>query len=191
MKQLSKTYFLTTSFFVAGLMLTACDGAREVIGAANTPPDEFAVVTRAPLSMPSDYGLRPPKAGAKRPQETTVLETARENLLRNRASRVMVPKEQSGSGAEAVILKKAGATNQAQGIRELIDKEASILASKDESITDKIMFWRSPAQPGTIVDAKSEKKRLRNNAALGAMSTKGRTPQVTRRSRGFLEGVLK
>jgi len=191
MKQLPKTLFLMFCFLASGLILTSCDSAREAIGAANNPPDEFAVVTRAPLSMPSDYGLRPPRAGAKRSQETSVLETARQKLLPNRTSRVMVSKKPVGSSVEAVILKKAGATNRAQGIRELIDQETSILASKDESFTDKIMFWRSPPQPGTVVDPKAEKKRLRNNAALGAMPTKGRTPQITRRSRGFLEGVFK
>ncbi len=120
-----------------------------------------------------------------------MLETAREQLLHNRTSRVLVSKDPVGSGAEAVILKKAGATKQDKGIRELIDQEASIFASKDESFTDKIMFWQSRPKPGTIVDAKAEKKRLRNNAALGAAPTKGRTPQITRRSRGFLEGVFK
>ena len=191
MKLLSKTYFLAPCFLLVGFMLTACGGAREAIVGASAPPDEFAVVTRAPLSMPPDYGLRPPRAGAKRPQETSVLETAREKLLHNRTSRVMVSKDPVGSGAEAVILKKAGATNQDKGIRELIDREASIFASKDESFTDKIMFWHPRPKPGTIVDAKAEKKRLRNNAALGANPTTGRTPQITRQSRGFLEGVFK
>jgi len=191
MRLLSKTYFLAPCFLAAGLVLRACEGAREAIGAANAPPDEFAVVTRAPLSMPPDYGVRPPRAGAKRPQEKTVLETARGKLIRKRTSGVMVSKDQVGSRAEIVILKKAGATNQAQGIRELIDREASIYASKDERFTDQIMFWQPSPQPGTIVDAKAEKKRLRNNAALGTSPSKGRTPQITRRPRGFLEGVFK
>ena len=42
-----------------------CEGVREAAGIAKKAPDEFAVVTRAPLSMPPDYGLRPPRPGAE------------------------------------------------------------------------------------------------------------------------------
>ena len=40
-------------------------------------PDEFAVESRAPLTIPPDYDLRPPQPGAARPQETTAAERAR------------------------------------------------------------------------------------------------------------------
>ena len=34
-------------------------------------PDEFAVESRAPLTVPPDFDLRPPEPGAPRPQEKT------------------------------------------------------------------------------------------------------------------------
>ena len=34
-------------------------------------PDEFGVVSRAPLSQPPDFALRPPRTGEKRPNEVT------------------------------------------------------------------------------------------------------------------------
>ena len=40
-------------------------------------PDEFAVESRAPLTIPPDFALRPPQPGAPRPQETTAAERAR------------------------------------------------------------------------------------------------------------------
>src|ERR1700685_4583474 len=40
-------------------------------GLTRDAPDEFTVVTRAPLSMPPDFTLRPPEPGAFRPQETS------------------------------------------------------------------------------------------------------------------------
>ena len=45
---------------LASSALTACGLA----GGPSPGPDEFAVVTRAPLSLPPDYGLRPPRRGA-------------------------------------------------------------------------------------------------------------------------------
>jgi hypothetical protein len=40
-------------------------------------PDEFAVESRAPLTIPPDFDLRPPQPGAPRPQEATPAERAR------------------------------------------------------------------------------------------------------------------
>jgi hypothetical protein len=64
---------------LAALFLSGCvlfDGSRR------TGPDEFGVVTRAPLSQPPDYALRPPRAGAKRPNEVSPRDEARDQLLR-------------------------------------------------------------------------------------------------------------
>jgi hypothetical protein len=40
-------------------------------------PDEFAVESRAPLTIPPDFDLRPPQPGAPRPQEATAADKAR------------------------------------------------------------------------------------------------------------------
>jgi hypothetical protein len=42
-----------------------------------TGPDEFAVETRAPLTLPPDFDLRPPQPGAPRPQDVPASEKAR------------------------------------------------------------------------------------------------------------------
>ena len=60
--------FALAAAIVGALIVTGCDGAREAIGIGKQSPDEFAIVTRAPLSMPPDYGLRPPQPGVDRPQ---------------------------------------------------------------------------------------------------------------------------
>lgn len=61
---------------VAGLTLSGCSGFRQVIGLDQPAPDEFAVESRAPLTIPPDYDLRPPKPGAPRPQEVSAGEKA-------------------------------------------------------------------------------------------------------------------
>ncbi len=40
-------------------------------------PDEFAVESRAPLTIPPEFDLRPPQPGAPRPQEVTAADRAR------------------------------------------------------------------------------------------------------------------
>ncbi len=68
--------------FAAGLMLAGCDTVKQAIGLENAPPDEFAVETQAPLSIPPDFALRPPKPGAPRPQALTSEAAARRLLAK-------------------------------------------------------------------------------------------------------------
>lgn len=53
------------------LALSGCDSARSAFGFERTAPDEFAVVSRQPLSIPPDFRLRPPEPGAPRPREAS------------------------------------------------------------------------------------------------------------------------
>ena len=51
---------------VAVALLGGCTDLRKVFTRTKSPPDEFAVYSRAPLSMPPNYGLRPPAPGQTR-----------------------------------------------------------------------------------------------------------------------------
>jgi hypothetical protein len=62
------------------LALSGCTGVKRAIGLDPTMPDEFEVVQRAPLTIPPDFDLRPPKPGAPRPQEVSADKLAREDL---------------------------------------------------------------------------------------------------------------
>ena len=58
-------------------LLCGCQSLRQVVGIDRTGPDEFAVETRAPLTIPPEFERRPPQPGAARPQEVTAAEKAR------------------------------------------------------------------------------------------------------------------
>lgn len=60
------------------LLVAGCGGGnwKQAVGIEPTSPDEFAVESRAPLTMPPDYNLRPPEPGAARPQERNVASKA-------------------------------------------------------------------------------------------------------------------
>ena len=61
----------------AGLSVGGCSDFRRAIGMDRVGPDEFAVESRAPLTIPPEFDLRPPQPGAPRPQEVTASDRAR------------------------------------------------------------------------------------------------------------------
>jgi hypothetical protein len=59
-------------------LLGGCADFKQIVGLDQTMPDEFAVETRAPLTIPPDFDLRPPKPGVPRPQEASAASKARQ-----------------------------------------------------------------------------------------------------------------
>src|SRR5215471_1884808 len=72
------TVFVTVLCSTCALLLWGCTDLRRSIGLEKTSPDEFAVESRAPLTMPPDFELRPPQPGATRPQEKSSDQQARQ-----------------------------------------------------------------------------------------------------------------
>lgn len=185
-----------TFLLIAGLILcSACEQTRNVIGLDKQPPDEFAVVTRAPLSVPPDFGLRPPIPGAQRPQEKTVRNEAREILLRSSKSKqqeIVRKAVQSGklSTGEAALLSSAGALGVDPSIRNVVNRESSALVEAEESFLNKIFFWQMVDPPGSAVDPDKESRRLREAQARGVPLNKGDVPVIERKQRGILEGIF-
>jgi Protein of unknown function (DUF3035) len=57
------------ALLLGATLLSGCSDFKQIIGMDPTMPDEFAVESRAPLTIPPDFNLRPPEPGAPRPQE--------------------------------------------------------------------------------------------------------------------------
>lgn len=169
------------------LALSACDQVRQVSGLEKQSPDEFVVVTRAPLSLPPDYGLRPPRPGAARPQETEVTAEA-QDLLALRAPRSR--EEAPASSGETELLEASGAADADPGIRLKLDRDASVLSAEDKGFVERILSRDDDSRSEAVVDAKREAERLRENAERGRAPTEGETPRIVRRSRGWLEGLF-
>jgi hypothetical protein len=175
---------------LAALGLSACDNGslRRSLGLDSRGPDEFRVVSRAPLDVPPDFGLRPPQPGAQRPNEPSVREQAKQTVFG--ASTPAVRVVEGRSAGESVLLRQAGAVDVDAGIRETVNRESAQLAQADRGLTDRLIFWREQPTPGTVVDPVAEQQRLRENAALGKPATEGETPIIQRKRRGILEGIL-
>jgi Protein of unknown function (DUF3035) len=178
--------------------LGACSGAlsglKSTLGLEKQAPDEFGVVARAPLSLPPDYGLRPPKAGALRPQDTTPTAAARNTVFHageKDGGTASLPVAQEGrTVGEVALLQQAGAGSADPNIRRIVSQENSRLLEADRDLIDRLIFWRKPEPPGIVVDPAKEAQRLRQNLADGKPTTEGETPIIERKKKALLEGLF-
>ncbi len=189
--RIRRTFRAAAALVALGALVSACSDARKAIGIDKSTPDEFKVVSRAPLSLPPDYSLRPPQPGAPRPQEGTIPEQARQVVIGAPARRTVTsaPLPET-SGGESALLTQAGAARVQPGIRDIVNQEASVLADADRTFVDRLIFWRKPEEPGVVIDPQREAQRLRENQALGRPVNEGDTPIIRRRQKGALEGIF-
>jgi len=132
-----------------GLTLAACGHTKEALGLTKVTPDEFRVVTKAPLVVPPDYALRPPAPGEPRPQELQPESQARLALRGQREG-------QSRSEGEKLLVAKAGADRADPLARYVVDDEFGDIAHKEKSFADKVMFWKKPAVGSETVAAANQ-----------------------------------
>lgn len=143
--------------------VSACGSTKQALGLTKVTPDEFRVVTKAPLVVPPDYALRPPAPGEPRPQELQPESAARTALLGQRAA-------EARSEGEKLLAAKAGADKADPLVRFVVDDEFGDVAHKDRSFADTVMFWRKDrptaapvaagADTAAPVDAAAEAQRL-------------------------------
>ncbi|HMA51339.1 MAG TPA: DUF3035 domain-containing protein, partial [Magnetospirillaceae bacterium] len=129
---------VATALVLAATALSACTDARRALGYDKAPPDEFAVIARAPLAQPPDYNLRPPSPGAARPQEGTATDQARSALTPGKAA---VGAPAGTSKGEQVMLAKAGTDKNTPDIRRVVNEETTQMVEADDHFVDKLMFW--------------------------------------------------
>jgi hypothetical protein len=137
--KLNQVAFAALILGAAGL--AGCDSASRAFGLAKVTPDEFRVVTKAPLTLPPDYSLRPPAPGEPRPQELQPESAARQAIEGQRAGDVR-------SDGERLFVQRAGADHADPLIRYVVDDEFGNISHKDKGFADWVMFWHH-GQPST------------------------------------------
>lgn len=180
---------------LGSLALAGCDTTRDALGITKKSPDEFVVVTKAPLVLPPEFGLRPPEPGAPRPQEVPARDRAAAafgGTSTDTASlgRRAAPVATARSAGEQALLAQARASNVDPDIRRKVNDEFTQLAERDSRFVDRLMFWQTSEEPGLAIDPAREAQRLRENAATGKPLTAGTVPTIKRRERGPLEGIF-
>jgi hypothetical protein len=131
--------------------LSGCGGVSKSLGLAKVTPDEFRVVTKAPLSVPPDYSLRPPAPGEPTPQELQPESAARVAMLGERDAADRSP-------GEKLLDTKAGGDRADPLVRYVVDDEFGSVAHKDKGFADWVMFWHrgSAAEPTVAAQAANE-----------------------------------
>jgi hypothetical protein len=144
--------------------LSGCQSASHALGLAKVTPDEFRVVSKAPLTLPPDYALRPPAPGEPRAQELEPQSAAREALIGQRQAEVR-------SDGEKLLVAKAGGDKADPLIRYVVDDEFGAIAHKDKGFADWVIFWKKgqpavgaemaqAADTPAPIDAATEEKRI-------------------------------
>lgn len=179
--------------------LAACGGFREQLGLTKQSPDEFRVVSRAPLTVPPDFALRPPEPGAPRPQEGTPSQQAERAVFRNATGQQTASNQgvatqtairPNRSLGEQSLLNAAGTQQAEPNIRLIVERETKQINEESDRFVDILVFWDNRTPAGTVVDPQAELRRLQENAALGLPATTGPTPQIIRRRKAPLEGIF-
>ena len=118
---------------IAGVSLISL-GACSSLGGERRTPDEFKVVTKAPLSVPPEYALRPPPAGQALPGE--VVSDSDRTISFGQDFGV------DASDSEKLLVRSAGAIAVNPIIRSQVDFEEAGIIRKKRGFADRVFSWR-------------------------------------------------
>ncbi|MGA1342721.1 MAG: DUF3035 domain-containing protein [Hyphomonas sp.] len=127
-----KKSLLTLAAGAALAATTACSSTGNGGGSA---PNEFRVVTKAPLSVPPEYSLRPPPAGTTLPAEVEAANTSVTTAFGAGLGK-------DASASERALVAAAGANAANPAVRAQIDYEETKSIRKSQTVADRILFWR-------------------------------------------------
>jgi len=145
-------------------------------GGGRGAPDEFRVVTRAPLELPPDYALRPPRPGEPRPQELQPNEEARTALFGQDLG-------QNASAGERSLVARAGAETTDATIRDTVDFEGANIVHRDQNFADRLIQFQGAeadaANPNITAEQRTAEQEANRRVTGGAAVT------IERRETGF------
>ena len=144
------------ALLIALFSLSACSGSdvRNTLGLERNQPDEFKVVAKPPLTLPPDYHLRPPS-------------NTRPDIKSSgaRAAKILYGEDGGAhshpADAESHLLRKAGAQDAENNIREKIRQDAAA-----ENNDDAKRSWLGSLSRGAqevqdeVIDAHEERKQI-------------------------------
>ncbi len=169
---MNKILSLTTATICA-VAMSGCTTVSKRLGLTKEAPNEFNILTKAPLIVPPEYNLRPPSVGESSEENNYSQQAAREALIGN------IDAAEPSRG-ESVLLAKAGAPRADQEIRVRIDGQNSV-ERKTEGFSDRVLFWRNGTPinaDGSPLDPEVEARRLKaiESATGGGQVTISRRP---------------
>lgn len=138
----------------AMILSSGCTSLKRAAGVEKVVPDEFRVVTKAPLVVPPEFNLRPPRPGEARP-----LELRADLQARNAVFGVQTGSE--ASLGEIALIKSLGAQNADPRIRDVIDDENGNLTHKPTNFVSSIISFEKPKDSANPLNSTEEADRLK------------------------------
>jgi hypothetical protein len=125
---------------LCAVSLSGCDTLRREAGLTKQVPDEFAVVTKAPLIIPPNFNLQPPAPGAPPLNQLEPTNAAQAALFTSDTQMAAQSFQGNYSQAERIFLATAGAQNADPTIRaQLSADNRATAAAADQSFTDRVL----------------------------------------------------
>ena len=129
-----------------GLSLIGCDSLRQATGAAKTPPDEFTVLTKAPLIIPPDYNLRPPQPGVASRNEVDADDQARTALFPANPATAAAALGGAYSDGEKLLLTKTNALSIDPNIRRSVTSDVG-QEDQGPAFAQRVLYEGAAAPP--------------------------------------------
>jgi hypothetical protein len=140
--------------------LPGCDSLRDAAGLTKRSPDEFAVTTKAPLVIPPDFNLRPPRPGAPPVNQSDPSTEAQQALFNNSDPQTVAAGMQGNfSQAEKLLMANAGVQNNDPNVRTELKSDMRAIQGADESFTDRVLGAKPSPYTGQPVNADAEVER--------------------------------
>lgn len=163
----------------AAAAASGCSSLGRSMGAGKNSPDEFRIVTRAPLTLPPDYSLRPPRPGEARPQELEPDAEARAALFGQDIA-------QGATAGERTLVSRAGADNVDASVRNQVDFEGQSIVHRSEGFVNRILSFGGSSTPAsTPLNPEQEQQRLADEEAVRRATGGGQVIIQRNASGGF------
>lgn len=176
---------------IAAVSLTGCDTIRNAAGMEKSAPDEFAVLTKAPLVIPPDYNLRPPRPGAVPTNQVEPTDAAQQTLFGNDPATIAAQLPNSYSESEKMLLANAGIQNADPQIRQHLQSDNKAMVGTDDSFTNDVLFWqKQKPDTGKPLNADAEARKLDDKRAgqQPAPDASNAQPADKQEDKGWLDG---
>jgi len=129
-----------------GFSLIGCEGLRQATGAAKLPPDEFTVLTKAPLIIPPDYNLRPPQPGVASRNEVDADDQARTALFPVNSANAAAALGGAYSDGEKLLLTKTNALSIDPNIRRSVTSDVG-QEDQGPAFAQRVLYQGTGAPP--------------------------------------------
>jgi hypothetical protein len=178
---------------VAATALTGCDTLRSAAGMDKSAPDEFAVTTKAPLVIPPDYNLQPPRPGAVPTNQVDPNDAAETALFGNDPATVASQLPNTFSETEKMVLANAKVQNIDPQIHQNLASDYKNMVGTDDGFTKDILFWQKPkTDEGQALDADQEARKIGEKRAGQTPAAPGAKPAAPppppKEDKGWFDG---